>query len=40
LTLSAIAAYDEALPSHAVKPTTLMPSFFAAFFTFVATPAP
>jgi hypothetical protein len=31
---------DDASPSHAVKPTTLMPSFLAAFRKFVATPRP
>ncbi len=30
LILTASASYDDALPSHAVKPTTLMPSFAAA----------
>ena len=38
--LSAVASYDDALPSHATGPITLMPSFFAAFFVSFATPRP
>ena len=39
LILSASAEYDVALPSQAVKPTVLIPSFVAAFLVFVATPS-
>ena len=40
LILTASASYDDALPSHAVNPAIVMPSFFAAFLKFVATPRP
>src|SRR5215470_2395576 len=40
LILTARASYDDALPSHAVKPTVLMPSLVAAFRKLVATPRP
>src|SRR5262249_31213408 len=40
LPLTASASYDDALPSHAVNPATLMPSFTAAFLKLVATPRP
>src|SRR5581483_12521334 len=38
LILSAVASYDDAFASQAVKPTTLIPSLTAAFLVFVATP--
>src|SRR5215472_9688350 len=38
LIFTASASYDDALPSHAVKPTVLMPSLVAAFRKLVATP--
>ena len=34
------ASYDDAFGSHASKPAILMPSDFAAFWKFVATPRP